>query len=157
MADETTTITIEGLEEVLEKIKTLGELKHFIAAMKASAEHIKGTVDVYPPESEANIPYQRRWYERGYGPKWMRADGSIGGRKTSKMLNRSWTISQENGGLTQIVGSNVKYGPYVMDENKQASFHKARGWKTIQTVAKEETPRILQFIKDEIDKIINRK
>jgi len=150
-------IQIEGLDEVLAKIKTLGELKQFVSAMKAGATHIKGTVDDYPPAGAWNSPMARNWYERGYGPHWTRMDGSVGGRKTSEMLNRSWTISQENGGLTQIVGSKVSYGPFVMDEAKQTWFHKAHGWKTVQTVVKEQTARVVKFITDELNKIINRK
>ena len=150
-------IKIEGLDELVKKIKDLGELKRFVVSMKAAAEHIEGIVRQYPPASEANAPGQKRWYERGYGPRWTRMDGSIGGSKTSKDLKESWTIKQENGGLTQIVGTKVKYGPFAMDEAQQASFHKRRGWKTIQTVVREQTARISQFIKAEMDKIINRK
>jgi hypothetical protein len=152
-----TTIQIVGLDEQLAKVKTLGELKSFVAAMKASAVHIKSTVNVYPPSGPWNSPAARNWYERGYGPYWTLKDGTVHSKKTSKMLNRSWTISQENGGLTQIVGSNVHYGPFVMDDSKQTWFHKAHGWKTVQTIAKEQTARILKFISDEINKVINRK
>lgn len=157
MADEFTTIQIVGLDKALEKVKTLGEMKTFIGAMKTGAGHIKSTVDVYPPAGVWNSPSARNWYERGYGPYWTLASGEIHSKKTSKRLNRSWTITQENGGLTQIVGSNVSYGPFVMDESKQTWFHKAHGWKTVQTIVKEQTARIVKFITDELNKIINRK
>ena len=150
-------IKIEGLDKVLEKVKSLGELKHLVAAMKAGAAHIKGTVDKYPPAGVWNSSSARNWYQRGYGPFWTLKDGTVHSKKTSEMLNRSWTVSQENGGLTQIVGSNVSYGPFVMDDAKQTWFHKAHGWKTIQTVVKEQTARVVKFVSDEINKIINRK
>jgi hypothetical protein len=153
---DNTTIQIEGLDKIIAKITTLSDLKHLVGAMKASAAHIKGTVDKYPPATSANSSGQKRWYQRGYGPFWTLKDGTVHSKKTSKMLNRSWTIAQENGGLTQIVGSNVHYGPFVMDEAKQTWFHKAHGWKTVQTVVKEQTKRVVKFINDEIDKIIKK-
>ena len=91
------------------------------------AEEVRGVVAEYPPESEANLP-NHRWYERGYGPRWTRKDGSIGGRKTSEMLNRSWGIERKTWGA--ILGSRASYSPAVHHHKEQARFHKGRGWMT---------------------------
>ncbi len=151
------TIQIEGLDKLIAKIKKLEELDAIKPAMKAGAEHIKGTLDDYPPSGPWNSPMSRNWYERGYGPHWTLKDGTVHSRRASQMLNRSWSISQENGGLTQIVGTKVSYGPFVMDEDKQTWFHKAHGWKTIQTVAREQTAKILQLVRDALQKIIDQR
>jgi hypothetical protein len=60
------------------------------------------------------------------------------------MLGRKWTVAKENNGLTVIIGNNVSYSPYVHDPEKQAAFHKARGWKTTEQVANEETDVVMR-------------
>ena len=96
-------------------------------ASEPLAAELKATVSEYPGASVANAP-NHRWYERGYGPRWSRKDGSIGGRKTSEMLNRSWGISRKRWGA--IVGSRASYSPVVHHHEEQARFHRARGWVT---------------------------
>jgi hypothetical protein len=88
---------------------------------------LHSTVSEYPPASAANAP-NHRWYERGYGPRWSRKDGSIGGSKTSEMLNRSWGIARKRWGM--VLGSRASYSPVVHHHKEQARFHKARGWVT---------------------------
>ena len=105
------------------------------------AAQIKREVAKYPPLSEANMPRgfntaysiatrksANRWYERGYGPRWARKDGSIGGSKRSEMLNRSWAIGGQH--LGAVLGSKASYAPAVHHYAEQASFHKRRGWVT---------------------------
>jgi hypothetical protein len=143
---------IRGMSKLLRKLNSLRELRGAKRGLRAGAVHIKGKIAIYANSSEANTPNQRRWYERGYGPKWLRKDGSMGSRKTSETLGRKWTTESRNNGLTQVVGNNVSYAPYVQSEENQAGFHKARGWKTDVQVIDEEGPRVLEFVKDEVDK-----
>jgi hypothetical protein len=149
-------IRIEGIEPLLRKLKSIDDLKPVKAAIKAAALHIKGKIAVYPSSSIANSETQGRWYERGYGPKWRRKDGSVGGRKTSETLGRRWTIQIKNSGLTAIVGNNTSYGPYVQSAEKQAKFHGLRDWKTDEQVLDEErdtvTNFVLGYIQRELDK-----
>lgn len=151
-------VYIKGLNEVLRKVDSVQGLRVAVRALRASAAHIKGKVNTYPASTIANSPgaYPKRWYERGYGPKWARKSGGVSGRKTSETLNRKWTIGQRNGGLTQVIGNNVSYGPYVQDRKKQAKFHTARGWKTIQDVTEEEADTIVNFVKTEIDRALSQ-
>ena len=145
-------IHIEGMEHLQGKLKELEDLTALKAAMKAAALHIKGKVDQYPPASEANRPNARgRWYERGYGPRW-----PGGGKCTSQTLGRKWTIGEKDGGLTQVIGNNVTYGPFVQDRDHQAWFHKKRGWKTIQDVADQEVKTVNDFVQKEIEKVLNK-
>lgn len=153
MADN---VRIEGLDKLLRKIKSIEGLAAARVALKAGALHIKGIVDRYPPETSANSPsnVNGRWYERGYGPRWRRKSGGIGGSKTSKTLGRRWTTTSRLSGLQQVVGNNVSYGPYVQDRDKQAGFHAARGWKTIQDVSEEESEVVLNLVRAEIEKAL---
>lgn len=144
-------IQVVGLKEVLAKLEHAGKLKEVQAAVLACAEHIKGVVDVYPPSTIANSPMARTWYERGYGPRWRRKNGTIGGTKSSQMLGRKWTTRQV-GKYSAEVGNNVSYAKYVQDLDNQKSFHGARGWPTIQQVAEDEREFIIKTIVEAIQK-----
>lgn len=152
-----TTVQVRGLNELLRKLDNVQGLRAAVKALRASAVHIKGKVADYPTSTMANQPktYPGRWYERGFGPKWARKDGSVGGAKSSETLGRKWTTAARNGGLTQVVGNNVSYGPYVQDRDEQNKALAGYGWKTIQDVTEEESDRILRFVKDEIDRALS--
>ena len=92
----------------------------------AIGEQVRGKIAVYPPKRP---PATRgRWYQRGYGPRWRRKDGSIGGRKTSEQLGQRWTTRQKGTGA--VVGNAASYSPFVQNEEKQAAVHRAAGWMT---------------------------
>jgi len=151
-------LEVEGLDEVLRILDRMASGKGLAparAALDAGAVHIKGAVATYPPATSANRPGGpgSRWYQRGYGPRWMRKSGGVGGRKTSQTLGRRWSIVKR-GAWVRVIGNNVSYGPYVQDEDKQAGFHKARGWLTIQGAVEKEGPKIVEFVKTEIEKAI---
>ena len=148
-------IQVHGLEALQKKIGGLQTLKTVRLGLRSGALHTKGKADDYPPATIANSPGnpKRRWYERGYGPKWHTRAG-IHGRKTSQTLGRKWTIGERDRGLTQVIGNNVSYGIYVQGE-KQARFHQARGWKTTETIAREETDNVLGFVQQQVDKILS--
>jgi len=147
-------VTIKGLDKLQDKLTSVAALRGAKNALKAGALHIKGKVDTYPKSTSANSPSQQRWYERGYGPRWKRRDGSVGGRKTSETLGRRWTIASEASGLRQVIGNNVSYGIYVQGE-KQAHFHADRGWQTTEQVAEQEEATVVAFVQAEVDKAIN--
>jgi hypothetical protein len=146
-------IYIEGIDRILAKLP--GFRPAVVAALKAGAVHVKGKIAKYPPASDANMPgpYPKRWYQRGYGQKWALKGGAVHGRKTSETMGRRWTQGERDEGLTQIVGNNASYGPYVQGE-KQAGFHRQRGWKTTQDVAESEGPKVTRMVSDAIDKVL---
>ena len=154
----TVTIQIEGLDEVVNKLNTIEQFQGLETVMLAVGTHVKGKIDKYPQSTEANEPRsfvsggKNSWYERGYGPRWARSDGGIGGRKTSETLGRKWTVNASHAQV--VIGNNVSYGPFVQDEEEQASFHKRRGWKTVQQVAKEEEPTVRAFIESYLEKLM---
>lgn len=102
------------------------------------------------------MPTERgRWYERGYGTRWY-SRGKLQGRRTSQTLGRRWTISERNQGFTQVVGNNASYGPFVHSHERQAWFHRRRGWKTDEQVIEEESDTIVEFVEAEIRKVLSR-
>ena len=149
------TVEIEGLEPLLRKLDNLKDLNKIKPALKAGAVHVMGAIKPYPPRSIANSPSNPtgRWYERGFGTK------TATGREypTSETLKRKWTVKSRDRGFSQVVGNNVSYGPYVQSAEKQAKIHEQRGWKTDQQVANEEADTVLNFVKKEVDKILEGK
>jgi hypothetical protein len=151
-----TTITIKGQKDLDKKIKDVESLQPVKDAMKAAAVHVKGKIAEYPPATEANVPKDYgAWYERGFGTRYRRRDGTLHNRKTSETLGRKWTIAQRDGGLTQIVGNNVSYGPFVQGE-EQAWFHMFHHWKTTDQVAEEESQEVTEFIMQYIERAFER-
>ena len=151
----TVSIDIKGLDKAVAKLVKAGKLKELGGALKAAGLHVQGKINVYPAATEANSPGNPtgKWYERGFGSKWQRKDGSIGGRKTSETLGRKWTVDQPDS-FSVVIGNNVSYGPWVQDPEKQTSFHAEHGWKTTAQVAKEETHAVMDFIRKEIRKVL---
>ena len=146
-------IEIKGLEELTSKINSLAGMYAIKTGLKSAGMHIKGKIAEYPPSSEANIPDEHgRWYERGWGSKWK---GGTGGKQTSETLGRKWTRKFIMGGLGVLVGNNVSYGDYVQGE-RQVGFHAARGWKTTDQVAEEETDEVVKFLKDHVDRELEK-
>jgi hypothetical protein len=145
-------IEIEGLDKLLTKLDGLENLQKIKPVLKSGAVHIKGKIAKYPAKTIANSPSNPtgRWYERGFGTK------TATGRKypTSETLGRKWTVASRDRGLTQVVRNNVSYGPYVQSAEKQAGFHKRRGWKTDQQVAEEESDTVIDNVKNAVDKIL---
>lgn len=122
-------IKIEGLDRLQRRFNR--NLKPaFRRASLATAEVIRDKIAKYPPATIANSTANPggRWYQRGYGPRWARKDGSVGGRKTSEQLGQSWTSKQK--GIGAIVGTKVSYAPFVQAASFQAGFHRGRGWMT---------------------------
>lgn len=145
------------IKVVINVAKNLNLLPALKAGIKAATLYVKGKISPYPPATAANAQhYPGTWYERGYGPRWMRKDGSIHGRKTSETLGRKWATRTQDDGLTGIVGNKASYGPYVQDRDFQARFHGARGWKTVQDVAEAEAESVRQIIRDSIMSAITR-
>ena len=112
----------------------------------AVATQVQARLAPYPPATEANRPRtfaskaRNGWYERGYGPRWARKDGSVGGRKTSELMNRNWHITRQ--GVNAELVNNASYSAFVhrdptLGDPHQAFFHGQRGWMTDVKVVTE--------------------
>lgn len=122
----TLTVKIQGDKQLMRALD--GDLRKATrrAAVGIAREVIREVAE-YPPLSSANAP-GKRWYQRGYGPRWTRKDGTVGGAKTSEMLNRSWGVKRLPMGV--LIGSRASYAPVVHHHKEQVSFHRRRGWVT---------------------------
>jgi hypothetical protein len=150
-----------SISRLLKSITNLQQLKPVKGAVRASALHIEGEMKKYPPKTAANQsgPYPKRWYERGYGPRWAKAGGGVGGRPTSETLGRKWTIAITNQGLSAQVGNNVKYGPYVQGsegDKKQTITHRDNGWLTDQDVIDNEGQYVNDLIAEAVEDALER-
>ena len=149
-------IRIEGLDELLDKLTGLEDPKEIKAVIRAAGVDIKGKMAKYPKAGPWNQPgpYPAKWYERGYGPRFAKEGGGVGGKKTSENLGKKWTTKAVSRGYGVIIGNNVSYGPDVQGHGTQKPYHKAHGWKTERDVVNENRPRIISMIKKAIDKIL---
>ena len=170
-------IKIDGMDELLAKIKTLQELKPVIAAIRAAAVYVRGAVITAVPQTKVvtrasvygssfKSIKQRKFffaalrdgrievpYRRGMSKKSEAFTKKASGEE-SKGSKGSWTISERNNGLTQVVGSNASYGPYLMDPQKQTAYAKAMGWQTTQAIADETTSEVTRILRQEIDRYL---
>ena len=152
-------VKIKGKKELIKKMNKLGQAREAKRRLKLGGNHVMGKVKKYPPSTEANRPRSSlatkktlSWYERGYGTKWMRKDGSVGGRKTSENLGRKWTLKTRDSGWSVVIGNNASYSIFVHSEDDQARFHASRGWLTGQQVLDSEWEKIKQFVLEGIRK-----
>jgi hypothetical protein len=148
-------IEIKGMDKIQAKLRQLEPRQYAQATMQACVTELKGYIAQYPPATDANNPYARKWYERGYGPRWHRADGSVGGIKSSQTLGRRWTTKVEDMGMRGTVGNNATYAPYVQWGQKQPWYHKRTGWRTVEDAIREKGPRIQEIWRRAIAKIMS--
>ena len=96
-------------------------------AMGRAVSGLRGGVGKYPPKPE--------------GSKYRRT-GTLGRSLTSFAHGDSiHSVKRIAGGVEGRWGTNVKYAPYVIDQNSQAWMHKGRWW-TLQGEAKRMTPQV---------------
>jgi len=121
----------------------------------------------YPPPTIANSPDnpKGRWYERGYGERWRRRNGSIGGRPTSGQLGDRWTRTTETLGedevdatvenIAQNAISGAYYPTYVQGEvEDQSRVHQSIGWKSVDTGLSETEPTLDRLLDEALDKFL---
>lgn len=145
---------IIGDKELQRKLRSISNLSFLRPVIQASVVHISGKVAKYPPGGSGNSPSKPRWYERGWGSRWRRADGSIGGRQTSEDLGPSWTHKVESN-TRGVIGNDASYGPFVQGA-QQSAIMKDIGWKTTDTVVEEESAKVLRDIQKAVDRELRK-
>ena len=163
------TVEIEGLDELIKKLRDLGQLRKVHAGIRAAAIYVKGKIAKYPRSTFANKPRgfnsvysmtSRRalnsWYQRGYGTKWVRKDGSVKGSKTSENLGKKWTSKYNKDRFEAKVGNNASYAIFAQGPKQDGQAkHMARiGWKSIDTVAEKETKRVQEYVYEAVRRAI---
>lgn len=146
-------IDITGIEPLMAKLEQLRGLTWLKGVMTAALSDLKDWIAEYPPESDANIPYQRRWYQRGYGSKWMRRNGTVGGRATSEQLGQKWTYKVDDDGHGGVVGNNASYAKWVQGP-EQNRWHTRRGWRTTTQAVTEQGPKVIDKLRTAISRLL---
>jgi len=148
------TVKIEGLKQLERKLGRGNLQRAAAAALRRFSEHVKTRAIPYPPEGSYNRPgpYPHRWYQRHFGPRWARIDGSVGGRNTSERLQQQW-LSQSRGRWAAVVRNRASYSGYVMGE-EQTHVHAGHGWKRIDEIAQKEAAVWHRIFEQEIRRVI---
>lgn len=135
---------IEEIKNVREWVSALGQdLTPAISiGLLGVAKMAENIVAPYPA---APTPSGDTWYERGYGTKRRRKDGSITGRKTSEMLGRRWTIASRSR-MVVVLMNTASYAIYAHDKEEQSKVMEAIGWKTDADADREITPADIQDV-----------
>ena len=148
-------ITIEGHDALHAKLGQLEGLRSMKGVLMTAGMMLKDYIAEYPAATEVNTPGGpgSRWYQRGYGPKWMRKDGAVNGIESSQALGRRWTVVAKSD-REVLVGNSASYAPYVQSAEKQAGFHKRRGWRTDEMAIKEMAPKIERMAAVEVKRML---
>lgn len=122
---------------------------------------LKDLAAAYPVEGAWNkAPGTRgnnRWYQRQFGTRWKRADGTLGGINNSQRLQKSWqTEIQRRDEFSAAAFTDVTYAPFLLDDTKRVHWANSHGWQTLDEIEEEYTPRFEKIILDEIDKQIDK-
>jgi hypothetical protein len=164
-----TTIEVVGMDKLLKSLGPEKAKRASQTAMRGATDLVRAEVKRYPPASEANqarrfntvysIRSRRpvnQWYIRGEGTRRVRKDGSVVKEFGSEKLGASWykKVGFEVGYLTGLVGTNVSYARWVQDKERQVGFHKARGWKTVQDVAAQQTKHIMRLFEQALTRAL---
>jgi hypothetical protein len=144
----------EGFDEALAKLGAEKMIQACQASLQRFGEEVKLRALVYPAEGPWCMPgsYPARWYQRGFGPRWARKDGSTGGRDTSERMQQQWAVEQRSP-LETLVGNRASYAPYVQGD-EQTGFHAAHGWKKLLDVAVENKDLFYSIFEREFKKAI---
>lgn len=125
-----------------------GVPKQVTAALRTAGEYLIGPLQAaYPTWSasdRARPGKGARGYNRGQGPWYRTVGGALHQYRGSSDLSQQWSVTVDEPNLTATVGNPVKYGPFVMGNEKQSALHAAHGWPTTGRVKEAETGNILQ-------------
>jgi phage gpG-like protein len=78
----------------------------------------------------------------------------------SEDLDKKWTMKYDKNKFEAVVGNNASYavfvqGPKQGGKGSRQAGHMARiGWKSIDTVAQEETKRVQELVYDAVRRAI---
>ena len=149
-------IELKGLDELVKRLGAIEAGTYRRAILVTGAQMLKSYIAVYPKSTAANSPGGpgSRWYERGYGPKWQRKDGSVNGMQTSEALGRRWAVEVHD--TEAIVGNNASYARFVQSDSEQATVHRRNQWRTDVETIREVGPRIEEMARVEIQRAVDK-
>lgn len=153
-------IEIRGLDELLLKLDRLGKLEAVPPILRAAAEYLLGKLAKPPEQAHVNrmavygetfqSDRQRRFFFAALRDGEIEVPYHRGEAATSERLESSWTISEEDGGLTQVLGNDTSYGPFVMGNEEQSLFMQYVDWRTTDEIANEAEDTIVENVTEAI-------
>ncbi len=155
------TIEIEGLDELIKKLTDLGKLSKVHAGMKAGLLHLKGKIAKYPARKHISIESlggwksdkQRKWFFANLKAGTIDVPYRRGQSPGSEDLAAKWTTKYSEGKFEGAVGNNASYARLVQGA-KQTEMMKRIGWETVETVAKNETKRVQEYVFEAVRRAI---
>jgi hypothetical protein len=120
-------ITVQGAADLARKLN-VNIRRELQPAMVAIGAVLQGIIAPYP--AAPSYTGRKRWYERGYGQRWLRKDGTKGGIKTSQFLNRSWAVEPDTVTNGALVTNKATYSPWLHLQQKQTKVAERIGWIT---------------------------
>ena len=161
-------IRIEGIEDLLKKLKSLESMKRVKAQVHQSAIYLQGFIKQYPGVRRGKNPLL---YGKSPQAQKMRAGffyhlnaGNItvpyirGAAVQSHKLGQSWTVKSTNSGWGATVGvstENVPYARLVQDRDKQTVGHYLTGWTTVQDVIEQHGDEVITRITDALQREVS--
>jgi len=98
-----------------------------------------------------------QWYQRNFGTRYSRKDGTTGGRNTSQKLQKNWrTEIQRKDEFSASVFTEVTYAPFLLDPTKRVHWAAGHGWQSLDEIEKDYMPRFEKLALEEIDKQIKK-
>ena len=130
------TLVIEpSLKEIMARVKkVIDDPASRRRVLLRAVLELKDLAAAYPVAGRWNsapgTKGDNRWYQRGYGSRWLRKDGTFGGSNTSQRLQQSWnTEVQRQDEFTASAFTDVTYAPYLLDEEKpRVNWAQSHGW-----------------------------
>lgn len=138
-----------GLRESQEMIRKLRDkrLRRQMTTIVANGLH-EDTAP-YAPGGIANTPANGySWYVRGDGTH---TQTGISYGESQDMINR-WKVSDAGVGVR--LTNTATYSGYAHDEEKQTSFHKARGWEAWQEAYRTHETKYLKAAAEHLEATI---
>ena len=148
------------LKEVMIKIKAvIDDPVSRQRALNKAGEQLKKIMAIYPPPGIWNrAPGTRgdnRWYERGYGSRWLTRGGQLGGVNNSQKLDRSW-VSEKRDEFIQSVFTGVTYAPFLLDPDQRVFWALSHGWVSVDDTVKNFEEEFEKIVLDELDNQIDK-
>lgn len=171
------TLVIEpSLKEIMARVKkVIDDPASRRRVLLRAVLELKDLAAAYPEEGQYNKPSHTRfirratkhgletrevsgWYQRGYGSRWLRKNGTFGGSNTSQRLQQSWnTEVQRQDEFTASAFTDVTYAPYLLDEEKpRVNWAQSHGWQSLDEIQEDYAPRFERAVLDEVDDQINK-
>ena len=156
-----TTIRLEGVDKLIEKLDSLASMKRVKGEIKNAAEYLQGYLKEQPPVPNRPNPLIKldARVRRGFFYHLKHGDIEVPYRRGrspgSQKLKHSWNVTTENSGWRAVVGTNVSYARLVQDSERQSSYHRHTGWITTRQVSmlhgKQAIDQIRRALHQEIE------